>query len=92
MTAVVVVHMVEEEVGTVVIVCQVPIHPGVAMGGRGGAWRWWDYVAVNVRLGKEEEEMLRRNGGGDNNNGNRGRGGGGGGKKGKRFVERSLSW
>ncbi len=52
----------------------------------------WDYMAVNVRLGKEEEEVLRSNGDGDNDNCNRGRGGRGGGKKGKRFVERSLSW
>jgi hypothetical protein len=47
-------------------------------------------VAVNVRLGKEEEEALSCDG--NNNNGYRGRGGRGGGKKGKRFVERSLSW
>jgi hypothetical protein len=62
------------------------------MGGRGAAWRRWDYEAVNVRLGKEEEEALRREGDGDDGNGYMGRGGRGGGKKGTRFVERSLSW
>jgi hypothetical protein len=54
-----------------------------------------DYVAENVRLGKEEEEVLRSKGNGKDNNsyrGTGGRGGGGrGGKKGKRFVEWSLS-
>ncbi len=49
-------------------------------------------MAVNVRLGKEEEEVLRCKGNSDNGNGYRGRGGRGGGKKGKRLVERSLSW
>jgi hypothetical protein len=49
-------------------------------------------VAVKVRLGSEEETALRREGDGDNDDGYRGRGGRGGGKKGKRFVERSLSW
>jgi hypothetical protein len=54
-----------------------------------------DYVAENVRLGNEEEEALRCKGDGRDDNGFRGRGGGGGGghgeKKGKRFVEWSLS-
>ncbi len=49
-------------------------------------------MADNVRLGKEEEEALRREGDGDDDDGYRGRGGRGGGKKGKRFVEPSLSW
>jgi hypothetical protein len=49
-------------------------------------------VAVNVRLGKEEEEALCREGNNNNDNSYRGRGGRGGGKKGKWFVERSLSW
>jgi hypothetical protein len=62
------------------------------MGGRGVAWRWWDYVAVNVRLGKEEEDVLCREGNCNDYNGYRGRGGGGEGKKGKRFVKQSLSW
>jgi hypothetical protein len=65
---------------------------GWTMGVRGAAWHWWDYVAVNVRLGKEEEEALRRAGNVDDGNGYRGRGGREGGKKGMRFVERSLSW
>jgi hypothetical protein len=46
------------------------------MGGRGAACHWWDYMADNVRLGKEEEEAVRIEGNGDNNDGNRGRGGG----------------
>jgi hypothetical protein len=50
------------------------------MGGRGAVWRWWDYVAVNVRLGKEEEEVLRRKSDSNNDNGYRGRGGRRGGK------------
>jgi hypothetical protein len=58
---------------------------GWTMEGRGTAWCWWDYVAVNIRLGNEVEEVLRRDG--DNNNGYRGRGGRGGEKKGKRFVK-----
>jgi hypothetical protein len=66
--------------------------PGWTVGGRGAVRRWWDYMAVNVRLGKEEEEVLRCKGNSDNGNGYRGRGGRGGGKKGKRLVERSLSW
>jgi hypothetical protein len=49
-------------------------------------------VAVNVRLGKEEEEALLQEGDGKDDNGYRGRGRRGGGKKGKRFVEWSLSW
>ncbi len=52
-------------------------------------------MAENVRLGKEEEEALCRKGSGDNDGGFRGRvgrrGGGNVGKKGKRFVEWSLS-
>ncbi len=66
--------------------------PGWMMVGRGAVWRWWDYVAVNVRLRMEEEEVLRREGDGDDGNGYRGRGWRGGEKKGTRFVERSLSW
>jgi hypothetical protein len=62
------------------------------MGGKGAVWRWWDYVAVNIRLRKEEEEALHREGNGDNGNGYRGRGWRGGGKMGMRFVEQSLSW
>jgi hypothetical protein len=42
------------------------------MGGRGAAGRWWDYLAINVRLGKEEEEVLRREGDGNNDNDYRG--------------------
>ncbi len=49
-------------------------------------------MADNVRLGKEEEEALRREGDGDEDDGYMGKGGRGGGKKGKRFVELSLSW
>ncbi len=49
-------------------------------------------MAVNVRLGKEEEEALHRKGNSNNDDCDRGRVGRGGGKKGKRFVERSLSW
>jgi hypothetical protein len=50
-------------------------------------------MTENVRLGKEEEETLCRESDGDNKKGGeRGRRGGGhGGKKGKRFVEWSLS-
>ncbi len=62
------------------------------MGGRGGVWRWWDYVAVNIRLRKEEEEALRREGNDNDGNGYRGKEGRGGGKKGTMFVEWSLSW
>jgi hypothetical protein len=78
----------DEEVCTVVFNCQVTIR---MIGGGGAAQRWWDYVADNIRLGKEEEEALRHKGKTNNNNdydGFRGggRGGEGGGKKWKRFV------
>jgi hypothetical protein len=61
-------------------------NPGWMMGGRGAVWHWWDFKAVNVRLGKEEEEALRREGDGDNGNGYRGRGGEGGGRRGRGLL------
>ncbi len=52
-------------------------------------------MADNVRLGKEEEKVLCHKGNGEDDDGYWGRGGreggGHGGKKGKRFVEWSLS-
>jgi hypothetical protein len=54
--------------------------PGWTTGGRGAAWHWWDYVAVNVRLRKEEEEALLYKGGGNDDNSYKGREGRRGGK------------
>jgi hypothetical protein len=88
----------EEEVALLYSFVRFCSDPGWTMGGRGAAWRWWDYVADNVRLGKEEEVARHReyddNNYDDDNDGYGGGGHGGGaghegegkGKKGKRFV------
>jgi hypothetical protein len=73
----------EEEIHAVALIRQVLIQLGVDNGGkRSSAWCWWDYVADNIRLGKEEEEPRHRKCDNDDNDndddGYRGGGRGGG--------------
>ncbi len=82
----------EEEIGAVVLVRQVPIHPGVDDGGTSSG-----VVLVGLRGSQCQAEEgggggAAPQGDGNDGNGYRGRGWRGGGKKGTRFVERSLSW
>ncbi len=67
----------EEEVRTIVLICQVLIQPKVDNGGKRIGMTLVGYVADNLRLGKEEEEALRLDGHDDDNDGYRGGGGGG---------------
>jgi hypothetical protein len=77
----------EEEVHTVVLICQVLIQPGVDDVGKRSGMTLVGYEADKVRLGKKEEEALRQDGHDDNNNGYRGGGGGRGRWKGQGDME-----
>jgi hypothetical protein len=65
----------EEEVCAIVLICLVPIQPGVYDGGKRSGVMLVGYVADNVRLGKDEEEALCHEGKDDNDDGYRGGGG-----------------
>ncbi len=83
----VVVHMVEEEeVGAVVLVCQIPIHPRVDDWGKRSGVMLVGLPGSHTRLGKEEEEALRCNYDSNKNGGYRGRGGRGERKRGKGLL------